>query len=165
MIVSGMMYGCLLFAYLYLWIVSPQLWPTAAPSTGPGLASAGLYILASLAVVFAGRQLAKRDRCWGLLLAIALLVAAVAAGLPGFADVTPSANAYGAAVYAVLAINGFFAVVVIAMAAYCLARGGAGLLDRHRRVTFDNTRIFWHYIVVQSLIGTALVYGFPRLVG
>src|SRR5690606_15801640 len=107
----------------------------------------------------------RRDRCWPLWVAIALLALAAAGSFGAFGEVSPRADAYGAVVHAVLSINGFFAFVVILMAGYCLARRSARVLDRHRRVTFDNTRILWHYVVLQSLAGTVLVYGFPRLVG
>ena len=36
------------------------------------------------------------------------------------------------------------------MALFTLARYGHGRLDRVRRATFDNTRLFWHYTVAQS---------------
>jgi hypothetical protein len=36
------------------------------------------------------------------------------------------------------------------------------LLDRERRVTFDNTRLFWHYMVGQGLAGILLVHGASR---
>jgi hypothetical protein len=55
--------------------------------------------------------------------------------------------------------------VAIALALYATARFAAGLLDRERRVNFDNARLFWHYTVGQSVVGLALVHGFPRLVG
>ena len=62
-------------------------------------------------------------------------------------------------------IDAFFAAVAVVLALFALARRRAGLLDRARRVTFDNARLFWHYSVAQSLVGVALVHGFPRLAG
>jgi cytochrome c oxidase subunit I+III len=165
MIVSGMLYACLLFSYLYLWMVSRELWPSTPPPAMPGLLSLGLYLLGIGSVAYAGRQLAKHDRCWALLPAIGLLCGASWLGFRGFGHVSPSADAYGAIVYTVLWGNVFFAFVVIVMALYCLARSTAGLVDRNRRVTFDNMRIFWHYVVAQTLAGVAMIYGFPRLVG
>jgi cytochrome c oxidase subunit I+III len=41
----------------------------------------------------------------------------------------------------------------------------AGKLDPVRRVTFDNTAVYWHAIAVQGLIGLGVVHGFPRLLG
>jgi heme/copper-type cytochrome/quinol oxidase subunit 3 len=95
---------------------------------------------------------------------VPLLVAAVAANFLAHGGLSPRESAYGAIVYAVLSIDGFFAVVVITMALFAVARRFAGRLDRNRRVTFDNARIFWHYTVAQALAGLAMVHGFPRLV-
>jgi cytochrome c oxidase subunit I+III len=38
------------------------------------------------------------------------------------------------------------------------------MLSPLRRVTFDNARLLLYYTVAQSLLGLALVHGFPRLV-
>jgi hypothetical protein len=67
-------------------------------------------------------------------------------------------------VHAVLSVDGFFALVAVALALFALARHATGRLDRARRVTFDNARLFWHYTVAQSLAGLALVHGFPRVI-
>jgi cytochrome c oxidase subunit I+III len=164
MLVSGSLYGCLVFSYLYLWTVSPQLWASSAPP-GAGIAPAlALTALSSLFVAYANRQLARRDRCYALVLAIPLLVAGVCFGFDSVAGWSPRAHAYAAAVYTLLGVNAFFAAVVVLMALYVLARQLGGHVDRHRRVSFDNARIFWHYAVAQSAAGLLLIYGFPRLV-
>ena len=62
-------------------------------------------------------------------------------------------------------LAGFYGVAVAALAWFALARRITGKLDRERRVTFDNARMLWHYTVVQTLVGIALVHGFPRLAG
>jgi cytochrome c oxidase subunit I+III len=79
----------------------------------------------------------------------------------------PSQPSHGAdaAVNLLLALEGFYATVLLAMGLFTLARRRAGLLDGVRRAVYDNTRIFWHYVAAQSLAGLALVHGFPRLVG
>jgi hypothetical protein len=61
-------------------------------------------------------------------------------------------------------VDGFFVAVSVVLALFALAREAAGKLDRVRRVTFDNAKLFWHYTVAQSLVGVALVHGFPRWV-
>ena len=145
--------------------MSPELWPAIPPPGALGLCSLGLYLLSSLAVGYASRQLVTHDRCWALVPAIALLTGASAVGFWAFAGVSPHTDAYGAIVHTVLWLNVFFGLVVILMALYCLARRVAGMLDRNRRVTFDNMRIFWHYVVAQAAAGIVLLYGFPRWVG
>ncbi|MGH8771669.1 MAG: hypothetical protein ACREV2_10900, partial [Burkholderiales bacterium] len=72
-------------------------------------------------------------------------------------------SGYGAAVYMVLGLQGFFVSVVTIMAGYVLARSLCGLLTSERRATFDNTMLFMCYTVAQGLIALALVHGFPRL--
>jgi cytochrome c oxidase subunit I+III len=61
------------------------------------------------------------------------------------------------------ALQGFFVAVAVAMALYTLARSCCGLLDAHRRVTFDNAMLFWHYTVAQGIAGLALVHGVARM--
>jgi cytochrome c oxidase subunit I+III len=99
-----------------------------------------------------------------LLFAIALMLCAFGADLYGLWETGLRANqhAYGAAVYVVVAWQGFHVAVLLVMALYTLARSWSGLLDDTRRVTFDNTRLFWHYMVAQGLLGLALVHAGPR---
>ena len=54
--------------------------------------------------------------------------------------------------------------VVALMALYTLARDVAGLLDRERRATFDNTMLLAYYTAAQGALGLAVVHGFPRLI-
>ena len=167
MLVAAALYGCLLFSYLYLWTVSPAAWPRAdalAPALYP-LAAAALLVATSGAAALAHRTLARRGHCHPLALAIALLVAANAVSFAAQDELAPAESAYGAIVYAVLAIDAFFAAAAIVLVLYALARQAAGYLDRARRVTFDNARLFCHYTVGQTLAGLALVHGFPRLAG
>jgi cytochrome c oxidase subunit I+III len=49
------------------------------------------------------------------------------------------------------------------MACYTLARSLAGMLDGQRRLTMDNTMLFWTYVAAQGVVGLVLLHGFPRL--
>ena len=51
---------------------------------------------------------------------------------------------------------------MLLMIAYTLARARSGLLHARRRVTFDNTRLLWHYTVAQGLAALAIVHVVPR---
>jgi heme/copper-type cytochrome/quinol oxidase subunit 3 len=164
MLVAGSLYACLLFSYLYLWTVSPDAWPAKAPGMALPLASALLLALSSAAVAFAGRKLRRSGSCWPLAPAVPLLIGGVALNLLSQAAISPSGSAYGAIVYAIVSWDGFFAACAIVLALFALARHRAGLLDRERRVVFDNARLFWHYDVAQTLAGMAMIHGFPRLV-
>jgi hypothetical protein len=68
-------------------------------------------------------------------------------------------------VYLIASLQGFYGFIVVFMALYTCARRMTDKLDHVRRVTFDNTRLFWHYTVVQTLAGLTLVHGFGRAVG
>ena len=75
----------------------------------------------------------------------------------------PSHSAYGAAVYMVVALQGFFVAIAACMGLYTATRSACGLLSSRRRQTFDNTMLFCHYTVAQGLLGLALVHGFARV--
>ena len=95
-----------------------------------------------------------------LVVAVACLAGAFGIDLAGSlaSDLRPSDSGYAAVVYLVGSLNGFYVTIVIAMALFTLARRVAGKLDRIRRVTFDNTQLFWQYTVAQSLMGLAVVH-------
>ncbi len=169
-LVSGSLYGCVVFSYLYLWTVSPDAWPARQALPGVGFALAGAALLAgsSGCVGLANRSLAVGSRLRFVLALVAapmLLIAALV--VEGFAQraLSPSSSAYGAIVYLVLAIGGFFGACALAMVLFTIARAVGGYVDAIRRVTFDNARLFWHFTVAQGVVGLALVHGFPRLVG
>jgi hypothetical protein len=63
---------------------------------------------------------------------------------------------------AFLAWQGFHVCVLLIMAAYTFSRTACGLIDARRRVSFDNTRLFWHYMVGQGLLANLLLHGLPR---
>jgi cytochrome c oxidase subunit I+III len=169
LLASASQYGCAIFSYLYLWTVSPGLWPTRAtlPGIAYPLAEAALLVASSLALALANRALAAR-RVDALAVAVVtglvLLVAAIGVEFRAQALLSPSASAYGAIVYLVAALGAFYVSVVVVMAGFTLARAASGKLDRMRRVTFDNTRLLWQYAIAQTLAGVLVVHGFPRIV-
>jgi cytochrome c oxidase subunit I+III len=170
--VSASMYLCLIFSYLFMWTVKPAVWhaPATLPSIGFPLLVAALLIASSAAIHYASHALQK-DRCSrvvvALIIASLILIAALVLEITGQerSGLMPTQSSYSALVYTFASIQGFFIVVVVMMAFYTCARATAGLLNHERRVTFDNTMLFWHYTVVQGLAGIAVVHGFPRIVG
>jgi cytochrome c oxidase subunit I+III len=165
MLVAGSLYGCALFSYLYLWTVSPEVWPRTLPEVGFPLITGILLVLSSAMVGWANRGVTRSGDCRALWLAVALILVSFGFHLVGQREVSPSESAYGAIVYAILSIDGFFIATAIVLALLALARRRAGRLDRERRVSFDNARLFWHYTVAQTLAGLLMVQGFPRLAG
>ncbi len=168
--VASSLYACAMGAYLYLWTVSPAIWPSA--DALPELAwplAAGALLAASSACLGWANRLIRRGRRPGcaaaLLLAVVLLAGAFGAQLLAHRDLVPSSSAYGAVVALFVALAGFFTVVAVSMALFTIARALTGRTDACRRVTFDNARLFWHYTVAQTLAGLVLVHAFPRLIG
>jgi len=170
LLVAASLYACAIASYLYLWTVSPQVWParSALPAlASPSIAAAQL-VAASAAFGWANRQI-RRGRRWrctaALVLVVVLLAGGFAAELHAHRSLDPASSAYGAVVALMVAIAGFFIAASASTTIFTIARALAGRLDATRRVTFDNARLFCHYTVVQSLVGLVLLHGFPRLVG
>jgi cytochrome c oxidase subunit I+III len=176
MLVAGTTFACLIFSYLFLWTVRPDVWPASAaalPSPGWPLGAAALYIASSGAIWLAGNRLSHvPDRSsWpsriALVVAVPLLIAGVAVEVLGqiSTGLRPEETSYGAVVYAFSSLQGFFAAVLTIMALYTIARSLAGRLNAIRRATFDNTQLLWHYAVAQGLIALLIVHAFPRVLG
>jgi cytochrome c oxidase subunit I+III len=168
MLVAGSLYGCALFSYLYLWVVSPHVWPSAGalPALGYPLLVAGLLVAASLAVEWGDRQLRRGATLdAGLIAAVVALLAAATLDVFAHRGLSPVESSYGAIVALLMSLEGFFVAVAVLMALFALARRRAGLLDGERRAVFDNARLMLHYTVGQSLAGLAMIHAFPRLAG
>ena len=79
--------------------------------------------------------------------------------------VRPDADAHAAMVYMAAVLQLELTLALVVMAGFAIARSIAGMLNRRRRVVYDNLGLLWHYTVLQGLFGLVLVHGFPRLVG
>jgi len=170
LLVAATLFASLVFSYLYLWTVSPQLWPAlpALPAISYPAAASVLLCASSAALAWSSRALQKNTSgMFPLALTLAGLALGAAFGveLRGHLStgLDPTKSSYGAAVYMVTVLQGFYVVVVSMMALYVLARWATGRLNAERRVSLDNTILLWHYVVAQGLIGVLLVHGFPRL--
>jgi hypothetical protein len=122
-----------------------------------------LLLASSALVAGAERGVRRSGDCRLLWAALPCAGLAFAVNLVSHGAAPPAETAYGAIVHALLFVDGFFLAVQLALALFALARWHAGRMDRVRRVTFDNARLFWHYAVAQTLAGVALVQLFPRL--
>jgi cytochrome c oxidase subunit I+III len=172
-LVSASIFASLVFSYLFIWTVSPQLWTgRALPALQAPLLSAVLLLASAGGVAWCGRRLraappGRQRALQGMLLAaVALLGASFAAELQGHlaSGVGPRQDAYGALVYMVLVLQGMFVALVACMGLYTAARSVAGLLGPDRRATFDNTRLLWYYTAAQGVLAGALLHGFPLAV-
>jgi len=174
MLVDGTVFASLLFSFFYLWTVTPGTWPPAGFSLPPGAwpVAAVAAWLASSATMEWARRLLSRDASrsaltLAILASIVLMLAAIGADAYGqwHSGTRPQAHAYGAVVYAALAYQAFHVAVLLIMAAYTLARSWSGLLNARRCATFENTRIFWHYMVGQAIVAIFVLNVLPRLSG
>jgi cytochrome c oxidase subunit I+III len=177
LLVAASIFGCLVFAYFFLWTVNPDAWPPDGAILAGHLwpsAAAALYLLSSGLLHAAARVLTARGRGgpWGMFRL--LLFAALPILLLGFAihlyaywdsGLRPTESAYGAVVYAFVAMQGLYVATVLIMGLFVLARSIAGMLDGVRRQTFDNTMLVWHYATAQALVGLAVVQLFPLALG
>ena len=174
LLVAGTLFGSLVFSYLYLWTVSPQVWPAIAtlPALGFPLVEAVLLCASSAAISVASRALRTKTAAGpqrrvrlAVLVAMPLLVAAFGVELAAQirSGLLPTQDSYGAVVYTFAALQSQYVIVALIMAGYTLARSWRGLLDATRRATFDNTMLLWHYTVGQGLVALLLVHGFPRM--
>ncbi|MGB6102323.1 MAG: cbb3-type cytochrome c oxidase subunit I [Pusillimonas sp.] len=172
LVVCASIFSSLMFAYLFLWTTSPQVWP--APDRLPAkilpLLSACLLMGSSVVLAWIGRQLARsRQVPLRLGLPIAIVMLTMAIGLEAYGHwqtgLRPQDNAYAAAVYAMIGQQSILALVLTYMGVFTTARSLAGRLTPIRRACCDNTTIFWHYTVAQGLLALVLLHGFPRLIG
>jgi cytochrome c oxidase subunit I+III len=170
-LVDATVFASLVFSYFYLRNTAGAVWPpagTALPALAWAIAAAAAWAASSALFGLAKRRLDSPGVFrFALTAALALMLAAFGADLWSHwqAGVRADEHAYGAIVYAVLAWQGFHVSVLLVMALYTLVRSWCGMVDATRRNTFDNTRLFWHYMVAQGLAGIALVHLVPRLGG
>jgi cytochrome c oxidase subunit I+III len=167
LLVDATIFASLVFSWFYLWTQSQGPWPpapSALPAWHTSVAVAALWIASGAALVWAGRLLHRRLFTEAVLAGAVCAVAATALHWSVYADIDPAAHGYGALVYAGLALQALHALVAIAMGAYTLARRYSGRLDAARRVTFDNTCIFWLYTSAQGAALVLVLEAAPRLV-
>ena len=177
MLVAGSLYLAYVFSYLYLWTISPQVWPPAQVSAGLPewtwpVASAALLVASGASVLAASRTLPASGRS-GVVFALLVVLAATALCLSLVAEVyghwlagvRPTSSSYGAMVYMAAFLQLELVAALVVMSLFLLARLAARRLSGTRRVSFDNTALLWLYAVGQGLLGLLLVHGFPRLVG
>jgi cytochrome c oxidase subunit I+III len=169
--VAAAIFAALVFSYFFLWLGSPEIWPARSgqrlPHAGWPLAIAGCLAASSASVACGGRALARsrtRLALGLLLLALILLGAALGADLHAQirTGLRPTEHAYGAIVYAALALQGAYVAAIAVMALFIAARSCAGKLDARWRASWDNTALLWHYTVGQGLCCVALVHGAAR---
>jgi cytochrome c oxidase subunit I+III len=171
-LVAGSTFACLVFSYFFLWTVSPDVWPAATGQTilhwSWPVASAVSLGASSLLIAYASRAL-DANAHWRVRAALCASVILLAGGLgieilgEWETGLAPTESGYAAVVYAFAAWQGLFVATLTVMAFYTIARSIAGMLDRVRRATFDNTMVLWHYAVAQGLASLGVIHLAGRL--
>lgn len=170
MLVSGSLYLAYTFSYLYLWTVSPQIWPKmdALVPLSRSVAAGALLLVSSGFLMLAGRYL-RSSVGFSLWIGFGIVALVGAIGIEIMsqwsAGLRPDADAHGAMVYMAAFLQTQLTLPILAVAAFAVARRLTGNLDHQRRGAYDNLALLWHYTVGQSLFGLLMVHGFPRLAG
>jgi cytochrome c oxidase subunit I+III len=171
-LVLGTIFACAIGSYLYLWLVNTRGWPPGGvqlPSLTEAVITAVLYVVSSLLIVWARRTLTEMGKSARLILAV---LGAMAFGAAAFwvhiashwdSGLRPAAHSYGAAVYAMFALQGLTVLTVLIMGAYTIARTLTGKVGPRRRLTLDNTYLMWHFAVGQGLIALIVIDLLPQL--
>ncbi|WP_051341327.1 cytochrome c oxidase subunit I [Azospirillum halopraeferens] len=174
LLVDGTGFAALVWSYVFLWTVSPEVWPAGDARMAPLwwlAAGAALWVAAGGCFAWARRALRRNAHGMlrlALLAGLGVMGAAYAATLYpqwGVAGLDPTEDAYAAIVFALLSWQGFHVGVLTVMVLYTLARSLSGRLHAQRRLTFDNTMLMWGYMVGQGLVVIGLIHLFPRAVG
>ncbi len=175
MLVAGSLYLAYVFSYLYLWVVSPEVWPphaVAPPSGEWTLSVAGLALASAGLTWWAGRLLPPSGQRSGLVvvvLGLAALALMASFGLNIQAQwqtgLRPTDSAYGALVFMASVLDGQVVIAQLILFGVAMARMLCGRLDRVRRVGYENCTLLCYYTVGQMLLGLLLVHGFPRVAG
>jgi cytochrome c oxidase subunit I+III len=176
MLVGAALYLSLVFSYLYLWTVSPQVWPDLTRTPVPALhwpVAAALLLIGSGALIHVARGHLPEPGGVSLAFPIAVALAALALAASFALDLgahwatglRPSQDSYAALTYLATGLQGGLVVMLVIAAGFVVARYWAGLLDRVRCLSMQTTYLLWLYAVAQGLLGLLLIHGFPRLVG
>jgi len=174
MLVAGSLYFAYLFSYLYIWTVSPGVWPSGAanlPSLQWPAVIALLFIAGAAFFAVAKRTLpepGERSLLTPLLVLLGALLSVFAVYLEircqWQTGLSPVKSSYAALVYMACVLDGQLVFAVLIMSLFVIARHFTGKLDRVRLASLENTNLLAYYTVVQALIGLLLIHGFPRMI-
>jgi cytochrome c oxidase subunit I+III len=173
LLVAGSLYLAYVFSYLYLWVVSPQVWPKPdqlPPSLWP-FASAALLVASGGAAIVVSRTVPTQNSSRaGFTVAAALGILALLAALlietwvQRSVGLDPASSAHAGMVAMSLFLQLQITAPVAIIGCFVLARLFAGHIDTRRRAMVDNLMLLWLYAAGQGLLGVLLVHGFPRVV-
>ena len=168
LVVAGMVGALMGFSYVFLWSRSPDQWAPPPELGSMALVLAGYAAAAGLAWASCRALRLERPRSGMIATLLMVVAAALIVGSLG-ADVQawigtglrPTVHAQGATVYALLAWQAWFAVIVAIMGFYVVLRWLAGHMQADRPTTGDIIALFIVYAATQGTFLTLLVRLFP----
>jgi cytochrome c oxidase subunit I+III len=172
LLADATLFGSLVFAYFFLWTVSPA-WPPQGyldldlllPSIG-----AAALIASALAIYWgeSGNRAGKPGRLQlGYIAAIVLGAVFIATQSIGLhvGDMSAKNHAYGAVVHTISGFQLVHAAVAVLMAGFVVLRARHGYVGADRPVEPQVAALFWYYTVLQWMIGFSVIYLFPFVAG
>lgn len=174
-LVGSSLYLAYAFSYLYMWVVSPEVWAPSGSSRLPTpawpLGSVILLLVGCGALHAAWSRLPKPGASnvpaiWLLVLAALSLAASSLVELFGHwqTGLRPHENAYAALVYMASVLNLQVVVAVLIMCGFTGVRLAMHKTEHWRRATFENSSILYLFAAAQLFFGLLLIHGFPRTV-
>jgi cytochrome c oxidase subunit I+III len=168
--VDATIFASLAFAHIHVSMALDTCPPLGARLPAGGAWATALLVAASALMLFAVRRLGRGGQKLlraAVLLALVCSVAAFALDWGGHlqAGLSPRDQAWSATVAALLAWQGFHAVILLVMGVYLLARSFTGALRPDARATLDNCAMMWHATSAQGVAGIALIRLLPQWMG
>ena len=167
--VDATIFASLGFAHVHVSMKLDVCPPPGTALAGGGWTAGALLLGGSALMALASWQLSGRQRVlrWAVVLALGCMLGATVVDFmaQASAGLAPTETAWGATVAALLAWQGFHALILVTMGLYLLARSWSGALRTDARATLDNTAVMWHYVTLQGIAGMALVRLLPQWMG
>jgi cytochrome c oxidase subunit I+III len=171
LIADSTAFAGLLFGYFFYWTTHADFPPDPAPGlSGPGVlwpVVAIALIVASWLLTLVARAANARGRFGivrgGLLLAVLLLSAGVAASLAGpwTSDLDPQLHVYPATVWVLSAWVAAHAAIGVIVLSYALARSVTGRLTADRDGDLRNATLYQHFLAATAIVTFATLAFFP----
>ncbi|GAB3540615.1 cytochrome c oxidase subunit I [Noviherbaspirillum agri] len=166
---DGALFFSLLFAYFFLWTVSPAWPPAGVRGVGLVLPTVALAALAaSSAAIFLGTKADGGRRfyiSYGVAIVLALVFLAVELMALLQSGVQAKAHAYDALIHTVVGFQAVHVAIAIGMAGFVMLSPRAGHTQAQCHGERQVTALFWYYTMLQWLAGYAVIHAFPFLTG
>jgi cytochrome c oxidase subunit I+III len=169
LLVAGAIFSSMIFSYLYLWAVSPEVWPEQSGQSMPRLTwpLASALFLGGASVLTHTLKRRLEQKKWvlsGTVASAVFLVISSVVEVQGHlvTGLSGSASAYGAAVYTFAGLQAVLVAASAIMLLFCAARSAVNRLAP-APAGYEAVALFVQYTVVQGLITLTIVHIAPRI--